>query len=47
MTPAIHASRYKDQAAITLESGKVSAQFLPGIGAKMCSLVYKPANLEL
>ena len=23
------------------------AQFLPGIGAKMCSLVYKPAGLEL
>ncbi len=43
----IHLSHYKDQPAITLESETIAAQFLPGIGAKLCSLIYKPANLEL
>ena len=43
----VYESRYKDQAAITIESPRISAQFLPGIGAKMCSLVYKPRGLEL
>ena len=47
MIPTLCPSRYKDQPAITLESAKVAAQFLPGIGAKMCSLIYKPVNLEL
>ena len=43
----IRRSRYKDQPAITLKSEAIVAQFLPGVGAKMCSLLYKPANLEL
>ena len=43
----IRTSYYKDQPAITLESEALVAQFLPGVGAKMCSLLYKPANLEL
>ena len=47
MTPIFYPARYKDQPAITLESAKVAAQFLPGIGAKMCSLIYKPVSLEL
>ena len=44
MTSALRPSRYKDQPAITLESAKIAAQFLPGIGAKMCSLIYKPGD---
>jgi len=47
MSSRIHASRYKDQAAITLESEQIAAQFLPGVGAKLASLVYKPAGVEL
>ena len=47
MTSAIRPSRYKDQPAVTIESQTVAAEFLPGVGAKMCSLIYKPANLEL
>lgn len=47
MSFAICPSRYKDQPAVTLESDTIAAQFLPGTGAKMSSLVYKPANLEL
>src|SRR6266542_2444867 len=43
----IYASQYKDQSAITLESERISAQFLPSIGSKMCSLVYKPLQREL
>jgi len=43
----IYESCYKDQRAITIESSHVTAQFLPDIGAKMCSLVYKPRDLEL
>ena len=43
----IYASRYKDQAAVTIESPVLRAQFLPHIGAKMCSLVYKPLGYEL
>lgn len=43
----IYASHYKDQPAITVESDFISAQFLPSIGSKMCSLVYKPLNREL
>jgi hypothetical protein len=42
-----HASQYKDQPAVTLESDQVTAQFLPGIGAKLCSLVYRAAGREL
>ena len=44
---AIYASQYKDQPAVTLESDLISAQFLPSIGSKMSSLVYKPRGLEL
>jgi hypothetical protein len=47
MTSAIRPSRYKDQSAVTLESETIAAQFLPGIGAKLCSLIYKPAGTEL
>jgi hypothetical protein len=47
MTSAIRPSRYKDQPAMTLESETIAAQFLPDIGAKMCSLIYKPAGTEL
>jgi hypothetical protein len=44
---AVYASQYKDQPAITLESDLLCAQFLPSIGSKMCSLVYKPRQVEL
>jgi len=47
MTGTIRPSRYKDQPAITLESETIAAQYLPGVGAKMCSLIYKPVSLEL
>lgn len=43
----IYTSTYKDQPAITLESDVISAQFLPTIGSKMSSLVYKPQQREL
>lgn len=43
----IYPSRYKDQPAVTLESGALCAQFLPGTGAKLASLVYKPLRYEL
>jgi hypothetical protein len=43
----VYESRYKDQPAITIESEKVRSQFLPGVGAKIASLVYKPAATEL
>ena len=47
MISAIRPSCYKDQPAVTLESETIAAQFLPGIGAKLCSLIYKPAGTEL
>ena len=47
MNTKIYPSTYKDQPALTIESPQVVAQFLPHIGAKLCSLVYKPAALEL
>lgn len=43
----IYPSQYKDQPAITLESSVLRAQFLPHIGSKMCSLIYKPLDREL
>ena len=43
----VYESQYKDQPAMTIESEAVRAQFLPGIGAKLASLVYKPRNFEL
>jgi len=47
MQPKVTPSHYKDQPAITIESGEIRAQFLPGTGAKLCSLVYKPTETEL
>lgn len=47
MTTTIYESQYKDQPAVSLESEAVRVQFLPGIGAKMASLVYKPRDFEL
>ena len=47
MKAQISGSQYKDQAAVTIENGDLAAQFLTSIGAKMCSLVYKPLGLEL
>jgi Aldose 1-epimerase len=47
MTTRIYESQYKDQPALTIESAAIRAQFLPGTGAKMASLVYKPAPAEL
>lgn len=47
MANRIYASLYKDQPAITVESETMMAQFLPGMGAKLASLVYKPRALEL
>ena len=43
----IFPSKYKDQDAITIESETLQAQFLPGIGSKLASLVYKPLSYEL
>ena len=47
MTTRIYESTYKDQPALTIESPQVIAQFLPQIGAKLCSLIFKPLALEL
>jgi len=47
MGPRIFASQYKDQPAVSLETDTLLVQFLPSIGAKMCSLVYKPRGFEL
>jgi hypothetical protein len=43
----ICATQYKDQPARTLASSRLAAQFLPGVGAKLCSLLYKPQDFEL
>ena len=47
MGSRVYESRYKDQPAITIESDALRVQFLPGTGAKMASLVYKPREFEL
>jgi hypothetical protein len=47
VSTSIRQSSYKDQRAVTLESGVISAQFLPAVGANLCSLIYKPRGLEL
>ncbi len=47
MNVKIYESQYKDQEAVSMESETILAQFLPSIGAKMCSLVYKPLGFEL
>jgi galactose mutarotase-like enzyme len=44
---AISTAQYKDQKAYTLETERVQAKFLPEVGAKLASLVYKPLNFEL
>jgi hypothetical protein len=46
-TSTISTSAYKDQKACTIETEQVRAQFLPEVGAKLASLIYKPLNLEL
>jgi hypothetical protein len=46
-TTRISNSAYKDQKALTLETDLARAQFLPEIGAKLASLVYKPLDFEL
>ena len=47
MSIKIYDSNYKDQKAITLESSLIKAKFLPQIGSKMSSFIYKPLDLEL
>ena len=47
MRTRINESQYKDQNAVSLNAGELSAQFLPSVGAKLCSLVYLPCDLEL
>lgn len=44
---SIYTSIYKNQPGITLESEVIKAQFLPDIGSKMSSLVYKPLGRDL
>jgi len=45
--PKVYKSKYKDQNAITLESNLIKAQIIPEIGSKICSLIYKPKDIEL
>lgn len=47
MNVTISPSKYKDQKAISIETKSVKAQFLPEIGGKMASLVFKPRGLEM
>lgn len=47
MRQRIYESQYKGQPAVSIESDVVRVQFLPRIGAKMSSLVYKPHDFEL
>jgi len=47
VTVTIQQSRYKDRPAVTLESEALAAQFLPGAGAKLCSLLHKRSGTEL
>jgi hypothetical protein len=47
MAAKIYSSVYKDQPALTIESEAITARFLPTIGAKLASLVYKPLGYEL
>jgi hypothetical protein len=47
MKTTISPSTYKDQRAITLDTECVRAQFLPGQGAKLASLLYKPLDYEM
>jgi hypothetical protein len=47
MKTTISGSNYKDQRAITIENGRLRAQFLPDQGSKLASLVYIPLGYEL
>ena len=47
MNPIISPTTYKDQPAVAIVTDQISAQFLPGVGAKLASLVYKPRDFEL
>jgi hypothetical protein len=47
MKTKVFESTYKDQKAISMESKEVAAQFLPSVGSKMASLIYRPLGLEL
>lgn len=47
METKTYPSTYKDQQAITIETETIRAQFLPSVGAKLASLIYKPINYEL
>jgi galactose mutarotase-like enzyme len=47
MKTTISPSTYKDQKAITIENECLRAQFLPGQGAKLASLLYKPLGFEM
>jgi hypothetical protein len=47
MKVKISKTSYKNQPAVTIETSQVLAQFLPGIGAKLASLIYKPRDFEL
>ncbi len=47
MSVNIYDSNYKDQNAVTLESNLIKTQFMPEIGSKMCSFIYKPEDVEL
>lgn len=40
-------AQYKDQPALVVESELLRATFLPTLGAKLASLIFKPAELEL
>ena len=46
MKVKIYKSTYKDQKAVTLESEEIEAQFLPGLGGKLASLVHKKSSRE-
>lgn len=47
MNTRISPSTYKDQRAVTIETDQIRAQFLPGQGAKLASLLYKPLDREM
>ncbi len=47
MNTTVTPSTYKDQRAVTIETGRVCAKFLPEQGSKLASLVYKPLGYEM
>jgi hypothetical protein len=46
MTTRIHATTYKDLAAVAIESDRISAVFLPEQGGKLASLVHRATGRE-